>query len=106
MHHVESIPACAGAPLIENSIKYRNTNTNDAVTKITARKYRDGVKIKVKDNGLGMDRELQKRVFDMFYRGHSHTEGSGLGIFIVKTRVEKLGGKIGVKNSHKLDTKI
>jgi len=92
--------------LIENSIKYRKTNTDDAVTKITARKYKDGVKIKVKDNGLGMDRELQKRVFDMFYRGHNHTEGSGLGMFIVKTHVEKLGGEIGVKSSPQLGTEF
>lgn len=92
--------------LIENSIKYRKVNTDDAVTKVSARKYKDGIKIKVKDNGLGMDRDLQKRVFDMFYRGHSHTEGSGLGMFIVKTHVEKLGGEIGVKSSPQLGTEF
>jgi len=92
--------------LIENSIKYRKANTDDAVTKVSVRKYKDGIKIKVKDNGLGMDRDLQKRVFDMFYRGHSHTEGSGLGMFIVKTHVEKLGGEIGVKSSPQLGTEF
>ena len=92
--------------LIENSIKYRKSNTDDAVTKISVRKYKDGIKVKVKDNGLGMDRDLQKRVFDMFYRGHSHTEGSGLGMFIVKTHVEKLGGEIGVKSSPQLGTEF
>lgn len=92
--------------LIENSIKYRKVNTDDAVTKVSVRKYKDGIKIKVKDNGLGMDRDLQKRVFDMFYRGHSHTEGSGLGMFIVKTHVEKLGGEIGVKSSPQLGTEF
>ena len=92
--------------LIENSIKYRKSHTDDAVTKISVRKYKDGIKIKVKDNGLGMDRDLQKRVFDMFYRGHSHTEGSGLGMFIVKTHVEKLGGEIGVKSSPQLGTEF
>ncbi len=92
--------------LIENSIKYRKVNTDDAVTKISVRKYKDGIKIKVKDNGLGMDRDLQNRVFDMFYRGHNHTEGSGLGMFIVKTHVEKLGGEIGVKSSPQLGTEF
>lgn len=92
--------------LIENSIKYRKCNTRDAVTKISARKYKDGIKIKVKDNGLGMDRDLQKRAFDMFYRGHNHTEGSGLGMFIVKSHVEKLGGEIGIKSSPQLGTEV
>jgi len=92
--------------LIENSIKYRKVNTDDSVTKISARKYKDGIKIKVKDNGLGMDRDLQNRVFDMFYRGHNHTEGSGLGMFIVKTHVEKLGGEIGIKSSPQLGTEV
>lgn len=92
--------------LVENSIKYRKTNQNDAVTKISARRYKNGVKIKVRDNGLGMDRNLQKRAFDMFYRGHEHSEGSGLGLFIVKNNTEKLGGEINVKSSPNMGTEI
>lgn len=92
--------------LIENSIKYRKPNISDAVTKVSVRKYKDGIKIKVKDNGLGMDKDLQKRAFDMFYRGHNHTEGSGLGMFIVKTHVEKLGGEIGIKSTPQMGTEV
>ncbi len=92
--------------LIENSIKYRKPNIEDAVTKISVRKYKDGIKIKVKDNGLGMDKDLQKRAFDMFYRGHNHTEGSGLGMFIVKTHVEKLGGEIAIKSTPHMGTEV
>jgi PAS domain S-box-containing protein len=92
--------------LIENSIKYRKPNIEDAVTKVSVRKYKNGIKIKVKDNGLGMDKDLQKRAFDMFYRGHNHTEGSGLGMFIVKTHVEKLGGEIGIKSTPQMGTEV
>ena len=92
--------------LIENSIKYRKPNQNDAVTKISARRFQYGIKIKVKDNGLGMDRNLQKRAFDMFYRGHEHSEGSGLGLFIVKNNAEKLGGEISLKTSLNMGTEI
>jgi signal transduction histidine kinase len=92
--------------LIENSIKYRKPNQNDAVTKISARRFQYGIKIKVKDNGLGMDRNLQKRAFDMFYRGHEHSEGSGLGLFIVKNNTEKLGGEINIKTSLNMGTEI
>jgi len=92
--------------LIENSIKYRKPNIADAVTKVSVRRYREGIKVKVKDNGLGMDKDLQKRAFDMFYRGHNHTEGSGLGMFIVKTHVEKLGGEIRVKSTPQMGTEV
>lgn len=84
--------------LIENSIKYRKPNVNDAVTKISARKYKNGIKIKVKDNGQGMDKQVQSRAFDMFYRGNQGSEGSGLGLFIVKSNVERLGGEIKIKS--------
>ena len=92
--------------LIENGIKYRKPKQNDAVTKISVRRYKRGIKVKVKDNGLGMDRNLQKRAFDMFYRGHEHSEGSGLGLFIVKNNAEKLGGEIILKSSLNMGTEI
>jgi PAS domain S-box-containing protein len=92
--------------LIENSIKYRKVNTNDSVTKVSVRKYKKGIKIKVKDNGMGMDNDMQKRVFDMFYRGHQHTEGTGLGMFIVKTHVEKLGGTISISSTPQVSTEV
>ena len=84
--------------LIENSIKYRKPYIADAVTKISARKYKSGIKIKVKDNGQGMSRQVQHRAFDMFYRGNQLSEGSGLGLFIVKSNVEKLGGRIQIRS--------
>ena len=84
--------------LIENSIKYRKPYINDSVTKISARKYKNGIKIKVKDNGQGMAEQVQRRAFDMFYRGNQLSEGSGLGLFIVKSNIEKLGGEIRIKS--------
>ena len=84
--------------LIENSIKYRKPYISDSVTKISARKYKNGIKIKVKDNGQGMAEQVQHRAFDMFYRGNQLSEGSGLGLFIVKSNIEKLGGEIRIKS--------
>ncbi|MGD1894423.1 MAG: ATP-binding protein [Cyclobacteriaceae bacterium] len=91
---------------IENSIKFRKTNTSDSVTKISVRSYKNGVKIKIKDNGLGMDRTMQQRAFNMFYRGHEHAEGSGLGLFIAKSNIEKLGGEITLKGQPFLGTEV
>lgn len=84
--------------IIENSIKYRKHHASDSVTKISARKHRNGIKIKIKDNGQGMSRQVQGRAFDMFYRGNQTSKGSGLGLFIVKSNVEKLGGEVRIKS--------
>ena len=84
--------------IIENSIKYRKHYACDSVTKISARKHRNGIKIKIKDNGQGMSRQVQNRAFDMFYRGNQTSKGSGLGLFIVKSNVEKLGGEVRIKS--------
>ena len=102
----ERVVANSVRNIIENSIKFRKTNTSDSVTKISVRNYKDGVKIKIKDNGLGMDRTMQKRAFDMFFRGHEHAEGSGLGLFIAKSNVEKLGGEIMLKGQPFLGTEV
>ncbi len=84
--------------IIENSIKYRKHYASDSVTKISARSYKNGIKIKIKDNGQGMTRQVQSRAFDMFYRGNQTSKGSGLGLFIVKSNVEKLGGEVRLKS--------
>lgn len=52
------------------------------------------MKIWVEDNGEGIAREYQERIFEMFYRGSNTSTGSGLGLYITKEAVEKLNGKI------------
>ncbi len=84
--------------LISNSIKYRNP---DVRSFISIRSFKSGDKFQItfKDNGLGID--LTKRggeVFGLYKRFHSHTEGKGMGLFMVKTQVETLGGTITVKS--------
>jgi signal transduction histidine kinase len=50
--------------------------------------------ISFKDNGIGVDPALQERVFEMFFRASDTSNGSGLGLYVAKNAVEKLGGKI------------
>ena len=102
----ERVVASTIRNVLDNSIKFRKTNASDSVIKISARSYKNGIKIKVKDNGLGMDRNMQRRAFDMFYRGHEHTKGSGLGLFIVKSNVEKIGGTVEIKGQPFLGTEV
>jgi PAS domain S-box-containing protein len=56
------------------------------------------VRIWVEDNGIGIPREAQQRIFDLFQRLHGGCEGTGLGLAIVRKAVERMGGKAGVES--------
>lgn len=88
--------------LINNSIKYRSA-VNPFI-KIIVEEDVKGVKIKVIDNGIGIAENLQEKIFDMFFRGTEVSSGTGLGLYIVKTTVQKLHGKIAVESKKKEGT--
>jgi signal transduction histidine kinase len=54
--------------------------------------------LSVKDNGYGIKEEDIPKVFKMFKRLHTNTEGTGIGMYIVKRILENNGGKIEVKS--------
>jgi signal transduction histidine kinase len=62
--------------------------------------------ITFEDNGVGIDPDLQKYIFDMFYRANEKSDGSGIGLYIVKQAVEKLNGSINVKSKKGDGTKF
>jgi signal transduction histidine kinase len=57
-------------------------------------------KVVVRDNGIGIAAEHVNNIFKMFYRGDEKSRGSGLGLYIVKETVEKIGGTISVNSKH------
>lgn len=82
--------------LISNAIQYRSFSRNPVVNISTIRS--DGfVRITVSDNGLGIDLDKhQGEIFKLYKRFHLHTQGKGLGLYLVKQKVEKLNGRIEV----------
>jgi len=83
--------------LIDNAIKFTEPG---GVIRIRLISSSNGIELHVKDNGIGMDDETLKHIFDKFYQGEtSHTgEGNGLGLSIVKRIVELCGGRITVQS--------
>jgi signal transduction histidine kinase len=84
--------------LLSNSIKYRRANAAP-VLEVTSAKDHNKVALTFKDNGLGID--LKKRgdeVFGLYKRFHTHVNGKGMGLFMVKTQVESLGGTISIES--------
>ncbi len=84
--------------LISNAIKYRSPKRN-LVLNIQSKALERYILITVKDNGLGID--LNKngdKVFGLYKRFHFHTGGKGLGLHLVKTQIEALGGRIEIQS--------
>ena len=85
------------ANLIQNSIKYHDQGVPLKI-EIGYETTDGGPVFFVRDNGIGIDAGELEKVFDLFYRGSSHVEGSGIGLKIVKKIIEAHGGKIWVKS--------
>jgi len=84
--------------LISNSIKYRRADV-PPVIEIKSSKINNKIILTFKDNGLGIDLNRRgKQVFGLYKRFHSHAEGKGVGLYMVKTQVETLGGKISIQS--------
>jgi PAS domain S-box-containing protein len=84
--------------LISNAIKYHNYNQATPQIKINGNLQEKNIVISVHDNGDGIDPEIQPKIFDMFFRGTEKSDGSGLGLYIVKEMIEKLNGNISVSS--------
>jgi PAS domain S-box-containing protein len=79
--------------ILENSIKYRKPKNKSNVT-IEIDNTPAELKIVIEDDGMGIEEDIRDKVFNMFFRGNGDSDGSGLGLYIVKTGIEKLNGKI------------
>jgi hypothetical protein len=82
--------------ILSNAIKYRDLQKPNPFINIAARVADDFCDICFEDNGIGIAPEYQGKIFDLFFRATDQSQGSGLGLFIVKDTVEKLKGSIEV----------
>jgi len=94
--------------LVSNAINYSPNET--AVTIHVAKDGENMVKISVINKGEPIPKEEQARLFEKFYRAEStkkmKEEGTGLGLFIVKSLIESVGGKVGIVSESNKDTEF
>ena len=83
--------------LLSNALKYRHPD-RPPVVRITGTPQGNQLRLRVQDNGLGLTEQQQTRLFQLFQRLHTHTEGSGVGLYMVKKIVENVGGTITVQS--------
>lgn len=89
--------------LIENSVKYSTKRSGFSFLKISVvNQTEETLKIEIADNGIGIKKEHQDKIFEMFYRATDHTDGKGLGLYIVQCAVDKLHGVISVESSESI----
>jgi signal transduction histidine kinase len=90
--------------LITNAVKYRS-NDRDPVLRVTSKVVDGNLQITFADNGSGIDLERQgPKMFKMFTRFHTKSEGTGIGLYIVKRTLVKLGGDIRVESQLEVGT--
>jgi PAS domain S-box-containing protein len=80
--------------IIANAVRYRDTWKNDSYLAISIDANETRARIVFSDNGIGIAAEYLNNIFKMFFRATADSKGSGLGLYIVKSAVEKLKGTI------------
>jgi signal transduction histidine kinase len=92
--------------LFSNSIKYHDVSKSSPYIKVTASANGGEVHMVIEDNGQGIRKEHQAKLFDMFFRAHEGSDGTGLGLFLVKKMVDRLGGTITLDSDHGIGTQV
>ncbi len=82
--------------LLSNAIKYQKLDNPDKQIELSAHVSKGEAVITVKDNGIGIGKEFQPRVFEMFFRASSQAMGSGIGLYNAKMALNKLGAEIHI----------
>ncbi len=88
--------------LLDNAVKYAKENT-PPLLKLSTHSNGKYFNMRIEDNGIGMNRETLKRIFERFYRAHTgnvhNVKGFGLGLSYVKTMVEAHNGEIRAEST-------
>jgi PAS domain S-box-containing protein len=84
--------------IFSNAIKYQDLQKQNPFVKIAAHVTEEFCDLSIEDNGIGIDPALQDKIFDLFFRATDQSQGTGLGLFIVKDTIERLRGSIKVRS--------
>ena len=84
--------------LLSNAVKYHNPRKSDPYIQVHFEKAMGKVSIIVADNGEGIDEQHHQKIFDMFYRASESSNGTGLGLYIVKETLARIGGSVELQS--------
>lgn len=85
--------------LISNALKYKSPLRNPVIEITTSKGLNNTILLSVNDNGLGLNMKMYKdQIFKIRKTFHKHPDAKGFGLFMTKTQVEAMGGKIWVES--------
>ncbi|UOQ68566.1 PAS domain-containing protein [Hymenobacter volaticus] len=83
--------------LLSNAFKYHSPDRPPRI-QVHGRRADNSIVLEVHDNGLGLSEQQQSKLFQLYQRLHSHVEGSGVGLYMIKRIVNNAGGTISVQS--------
>jgi PAS domain S-box-containing protein len=89
--------------LMTNAIHYRDRSKSSFIA-IRARRSEKEWLMEIEDNGIGIKTEHLPKIFDMFYKAHDTSQGSGLGLYIAHEAASRIKGKLEVSSAYALGT--
>lgn len=92
--------------LVSNAIKYHTKEVSGRYVNFNGTTNKKEFKLRISDNGIGIDPKFHEKIFEMFYRLPGDTEGSGLGLYIVKETLEKMQGTIEIESEKGVGTSL
>lgn len=107
LHSNRKLIASILSAVIDNALTYRKINFSaQPELRISTINENLGVRILIRDNGMGIAPHLVNRVMGMFERATEASKGAGLGLYIAKTSVERIGGGIEIKSVDREFTEV
>ncbi|GAB3339874.1 hypothetical protein GCM10027429_26770 [Marivirga atlantica] len=92
--------------LLSNAFKFINPFAKNHKVRVHIDTSQKGAHIIVRDNGIGIKKERQARIYEMFYRGTDTHNGTGIGLYILKECLEKVNGQIQLESAEGKGTKF
>lgn len=89
--------------LLTNAIKYQSPERRPIIRIRVEQADKDAL-LMVEDNGIGFPADKKEKIFTMFKRLHTHVEGTGIGLFIVKRIIDNTGSRIEVNSTPGIGT--
>ncbi|MDJ1506859.1 sensor histidine kinase [Xanthocytophaga agilis] len=83
---------------LSNAIKYQDTAKSHAYVRFEIQTNAREAIIHIKDNGIGIEDQYQSQIFNMFFRATAQSDGSGLGLYIVRQIITRLGGSLKMES--------
>jgi PAS domain S-box-containing protein len=85
--------------LLSNAIKYSDLKKKEPFIRISISLNQEICDLRISDNGIGIDPKYLNKIYDLFFRATNHSQGTGLGLFIVRDTIQKLKGTIEVHSA-------